>query len=149
MSSELAEVLTRARQSGDPDGLVQWVPYARFIGVHAQLIDGELIATMSYRDQLIGNPALPALHGGTVGSLLESAAVFELLWSRETVLLPRIINITVDYLRSGKPVATHARGVVTRSGRRIANVRAEAWQDDRARPIATAQAHFLLVAPDE
>ena len=37
----------------------------------------------------------------------------------------------VDYLRSGRPVDTHARAIVTRQGRRVTNVRVEAWQEDR------------------
>ena len=53
-------------------------------------------------------------------------------------------GLTVEYLRSGRPVDTFARGVPTRQGRRVANVRVEAWQDDRSRPIAVASAHFLV-----
>jgi acyl-coenzyme A thioesterase PaaI-like protein len=100
---------------------------------------------MRYGDHLIGNPALPALHGGTLGALLESAAIFELLCRSETVVLPKTITLTVDYLRSGAPVDTHARGVVTRQGRRVANVRMEAWQADRHKPVATAHAVFLVM----
>jgi acyl-coenzyme A thioesterase PaaI-like protein len=109
------------------------------------VVNGELISTMRYADHLIGNPTIPALHGGTLGALLESAAIFELLWASETVVLPKTITFTVDYLRSGAPVDTHARGIVIRHGRRVANVRVEAWQEDRARPIATAHAHFLVM----
>jgi acyl-coenzyme A thioesterase PaaI-like protein len=94
---------------------------------------------------LIGNPVLPALHGGTLGALLESAAIFELLWRAETVVLPKTITLTVDYLRSGAPQDTHARGVVTRHGRRVTNVRMEAWQGDRKTPVATAHAIFLVM----
>jgi acyl-coenzyme A thioesterase PaaI-like protein len=100
---------------------------------------------MRYGDHLIGNPSLPALHGGTLGALLESAAIFELLWRAETALLPKTITLTVDYLRSGAPIDTHARGVVTRQGRRVTNVRMEAWQADRNAPVATAHAIFLVM----
>ena len=100
---------------------------------------------MRFADHLIGNPTLPALHGGTLGALLESAAIFELLWRAETIVLPKTITITVDYLRSGGPVDTHARGVITRHGRRVANVRVEAWQADRATPVATAHANLLVM----
>jgi acyl-coenzyme A thioesterase PaaI-like protein len=93
---------------------------------------------------MIGNPALPALHGGSTGALLESAAVFELLFRLEAVVLPKIVTITIDYLRSARPLDTHARGVITRQGRRVANMRVEAWQLDRAQPIATAHAIFLV-----
>jgi acyl-coenzyme A thioesterase PaaI-like protein len=100
---------------------------------------------MRYADHLIGNPALPALHGGTLGALLESAAIFELFYRAETIVLPKTITITVDYLRSGQAVDTHARGTVTRHGKRVANVRVEAWQADRSLPVATAHAIFLVM----
>lgn len=141
--SMLAKI-AEARAAGDPDRLVQAIPYARWLGLSARLEDGAVIATMRYADHLIGNPALPALHGGTLGALLESAAIFELLWSSETVVIPKTITITVDYLRSARPVDTFARGVVTKQGRRVANVRVEAWQGDAGALVASAHAHFLV-----
>jgi uncharacterized protein (TIGR00369 family) len=140
----LIDRLTAARASHDYQGLVNLIPYAGFLGLTAAMQGEELITTMRYGAHLIGNPALPALHGGTLGALLESAAVFELLFRSETVVLPKTITLTVDYLRSGAPVDTHARGVVTRQGRRVTNVRMEAWQADRAKPVATAHAVFLV-----
>ena len=141
----LVERLAEAKRTGDYQGLLDAVPYSRFLGLHARLDGNELITTMRYADHLIGNPALPALHGGTLGALLESAAIFELLWRAETIVLPKTITITVDYLRSGQAADTHARGIVTRHGRRVANVRVEAWQADRAVPVATAHAIFLVM----
>jgi uncharacterized protein (TIGR00369 family) len=140
----LIDRLTAARASQDYQALVDLIPYAGFLGLTAAMQGDELITTMRYGEHLIGNPALPALHGGTLGALLESAAVFELLFRSETVVLPKTITLTVDYLRSGAPVDTHARGVVTRQGRRVANVRMEAWQADRGKPVATAHAVFLV-----
>lgn len=134
-----------AKRAGDYQALIDAVPYAKFLGLTASKDGDELITTMRYGDHLIGNPALPALHGGTLGALLESAAIFELLWRAETIVLPKTITVTIDYLRSGAPVDTHARGVVTRHGRRVTNVRMEAWQADRATPVATAHAIFLVM----
>ena len=141
----LIDRLTAARASQDYQALVDLIPYAGFLGLTAAMQGDELITTMRYGDHLIGNPALPALHGGTLGALLESAAVFELLFRSETVVLPKTITLTIDYLRSGAPVDTHARGVVTRQGRRVTNVRMEAWQADRQKPVATAHAVFLVM----
>lgn len=140
----LLERVADAKRSGDYHVLLEAVPYAGFLGLSARLEGDELITTMRFADHLIGNPALPALHGGTLGALLESAAIFELLWRAETIVLPKTITITVDYLRSGAPRDTHARGTVTRHGRRVANVRVEAWQADRAAPVATAHAIFMV-----
>jgi uncharacterized protein (TIGR00369 family) len=141
----LIDQLTAARASQDYQALVDLIPYAGFLGLTAAMQGDELITTLRYGDHLIGNPALPALHGGTLGALLESAAVFELLFRSETVVLPKTITLTIDYLRSGAPVDTHARGVVTRQGRRVTNVRMEAWQADRQKPVATAHAVFLVM----
>ena len=140
----MLERIAAARESGDLDALVQAIPYARFLGLSARLEADSVLVTMTYAPHLVGNPTLPALHGGTLGALLESAAIFELLWSSATVLIPKTITITVDYMRSARPVDTHARGIVTRQGRRVANVRCEAWQDDPASPVASAHAHFLI-----
>ncbi|NVB80564.1 MAG: PaaI family thioesterase [Kofleriaceae bacterium] len=141
----LVEKLSAAKASGDFQALFDLVPYSKFLGLSARLDEGELITTMKYADHLIGNPTLPALHGGTLGALLESAAIFELLWRAETIVLPKTITLTVDYLRSGGPKDTYARSTVTRHGRRVANVRVEAWQDDRNAPVATAHAIFLVM----
>ena len=141
----LVERLAEARNSGDYQALFDIVPYSKFLGLSARLDGTELVTTMTFAPHLIGNPALPALHGGTLGALLESAAIFQLLWQAETVVLPKTITITVDYLRSGGPADTHARGTITRQGRRVTNVRVEAWQADRAAPVATAHAIFLVM----
>jgi uncharacterized protein (TIGR00369 family) len=145
VTATLIERLEEARRAGDYHAFVDVVPYARFLGLSVGKLGDELVTTMRYGDHLVGNPALPALHGGTLGALLESAAIFELLWRAETIVLPKTITLTVDYLRSGAPVDTHARGIVTRQGRRVTNVRMEAWQADRAAPVATAHAVFLVM----
>src|SRR5207253_2589126 len=100
---------------------------------------------LTYGDHLVGNPTIPALHGGTLGALLEMTAVCKLLYESQAAVYPRIVTITVQYLRSARPVDTFARSIITKQGRRVVNVRSEAWQDDPARPIATADAHFLVV----
>lgn len=145
----LLERLVEARRAGDTRAFVDAVPYARFLGLaierQIERQGEELVTRMHYGDHLVGNPMLPALHGGTLGALLESAAIFELLWRAETIVLPKTITLTVDYLRSGAPVDTYARGIVTRQGRRVTNVRMEAWQADRGTPIATAHAIFLVM----
>ncbi len=142
----LLERIAAAKQAGDLAGVIEVIPYATWLGLSGKVDGDDLIVTMAFGPHLIGNPALPALHGGTLGALMESAAIFALLWSKETIVLPKTITITVDYLRSAATVDTHARGVITRHGRRVANVSATAWQDDRAKPVATAHAHFLVMA---
>lgn len=125
--------------------LLQAIPFARLLGVNATIDDeGKVIARMPYGNHLIGNPRLPALHGGTIGAFLEMTAIAQLVVDMAEPGIPKTIDITVDYLRSGRPRDTFAKAIVAKHGRRIANVRVEAWQDDPTRPIATAHGHFML-----
>jgi acyl-coenzyme A thioesterase PaaI-like protein len=142
--SRILEIVREARKSGNYQELAAMVPYARFLGISVTSQQGELVGKLTFKDSLIGNPTLPALHGGTIAALLESTAVFRLLVDLESVALPKIINITVAYLRSGRPVDTFAKGVITRHGRRVASVEVSAWQESPDEPIATAVAHFLI-----
>ncbi len=140
----IVERIRAKLQSGEDDA-TYLIPYAEFMGIRMERADGDVRGRLLYADHLIGNPALPALHGGTIGALLEMTAVCKLLYESQTLVLPRIVTITVQYLRPARPVETLARGVITKQGRRVVNVRAEAWQDDPKRPVATADAHFLVV----
>ncbi len=141
---KLSDGIHAARESGDLGPLIAAVPYFRWMGFQAERRGDELITIMPFQDMLIGNPVLPALHGGTTGALLESAAMISLIGAMDEVRLPRIINITVEYLRPGRPQDSFATGIVTKQGRRVANVRAVAWQADRDKPFATASAHFMM-----
>ena len=144
--------------------LLHGVPYIQFLGITFDRRGDELTAILPYDEMLIGNPFLPALHGGVTAAFLEVAAVIELSWSMlwedmekgridpaklapETLpRLPKTIDFTVDYLRSGLPRDAYARARVNRSGRRYASVHVEAWQDNRTRPFAQATGHFLMPA---
>lgn len=149
MSRDLMKHLAEARKRGDVSRLAEAIPYARWMRIAPENGTGELLTRMRFHDSLIGNTFLPAIHGGTLGAMLEMAAIFHLLWEIETETVPKIVNITVDYLRSARPLDVIASAKVTKQGRRMVNVFAEAWQEDRNRPVATAQAHFLVTADDE
>jgi acyl-coenzyme A thioesterase PaaI-like protein len=149
VSTGLIQLIAEAKRTNQPGRLTEVIPYARFLGLSMRHLAGELLGQLTYSSSLVGNPTLPALHGGAIGALLESTAIFQLLWEAETVVLPKTIDITVEYLRSGRPVDTWAKGILTRQGRRVANVRVEAWQEDRLRPIAFAHGHFLILPGPE
>ena len=128
--------------------LLDRLPYARFLGLVSDQ-DGEVLTvTMPFAERLIGNPMLPALHGGATAALLELTAVAQVALSYPRLRLPRPINVTVAYLRSGRPVDVHARARISKAGRRVAHVLAEAWQEDEAQPIASLTAHFLVAEYD-
>ncbi len=125
------------------------IPYVDFLGIRVERRGNELTTVLPFDEKLIGNPTLPALHGGVIGAFLETSALSQIIWEDTQNRLPKTIDISIDYLRSGQPRDTYARSIIAKHGRRVANVRVHAWQDDINRPIATAHGHFLLPPPDD
>ncbi len=61
--------------------LVHGVPYVEFLGIEFERRGDELTALLPFADKLIGNPMLPAIHGGVTAAFLETSALIELSWS--------------------------------------------------------------------
>lgn len=154
--------VVKQRRDAALQGLVARVPYIRFLGIQFERHGDELTAVLPFKEENVGNPMLPALHGGVTAAFMEVAAIIELTWSMTweemeagkpiealgTILLPKTIDFTVDYLRSGLPRDAYARARVNRVGRRYASVHVEGWQDNRSRMFAQATGHFLMPARD-
>ena len=154
--------VVKQRRDAALRALVEGVPYAQFLGIAFDRRGDELTAQLNFNDNLIGNPFLPAIHGGVTAAFLEVTSIITLSWSflwpaieagevdpdlmakGELPRLPKTIDFTVDYLRSGRPRDAYARATVSRSGRRYASVRVEAWQDHREKLFAQAAGHFLM-----
>ncbi len=124
--------------------IVDAIPYARFLGVSVEAQPDGLVSVLPFAPHLVGNPALPAIHGGVLGAFLELTALLRLIEVTGNPRVPKPINFSVDYLRSGRPVTTRAQARIFKLGSRIANVRVDAWQDDPAKPIASGNGKFLL-----
>lgn len=141
------KLLSELRAQGrgqDMAAVLEHIPYARFLGIQVERKGNELTTILPFQEHLIGNVNLPALHGGAIGAFLELTAVIQLLHDTSCERLPKTIDVSVDYLRSGRPLDTYGRAIVTRHGRRVANVRSEIWQEERSRPIGVSHGHFLL-----
>ena len=126
--------------------MLERIPYARFLGVRAELAGDEMTMILPFGQHIIGNPMLPAIHGGVLGSFMEMTALAQLQVKEGQEKQPRVIDVSIEYLRSGRPLTTFARAEIKKVGRRIANVHVEAWQEQRAAPIAALRAHFLLTS---
>lgn len=132
-------------KEGDFDSPLDFIPYAAFMGLRLRREAGILITTMRFAPHLIGSPLPPAIHGGTIGALLEVAGIIKTASEMAAEHLPKTIDITIDYLRPGRADKDcHAEATVRRMGRRFANVQVEAWQETRAEPIAFAHMHLLV-----
>jgi uncharacterized protein (TIGR00369 family) len=144
MSSYLHH-FNRLRDARLYDEIIDSIPYARTIGVRFALDEnGVLLFSLPFSERNVGNPTLPALHGGLIGGFLENSALIHLMWNGESADTPKIVDFSLDYLRPGRAQTLYARCEITKQGKRGAHVLIEAWQDDPERPVAVARAHFLL-----
>lgn len=141
------EILKAAAEAGGkPDlaALLATIPYARHLGISVDRKGTEVTMMLAFSPKLVGNVMLPALHGGVVGGFLETTAIIQVIFELVPEDLPKPVDINIDYLRSGRPVETYARAIITKRGRRVVNVQASAWQEEHDRPIATLHGHFLI-----
>ncbi|MBC7139799.1 MAG: PaaI family thioesterase [Defluviimonas sp.] len=124
---------------------VSGVPFFRFLSFEIQEI-GELHAQaeMTFAMRHIGNPVMEYYHGGIIASLMEATCAIAVR-PDFSEFPAKPINLTVDYLRPAVKGPLFAHALVTRKGKRIASVSANAWQTDREKPVAEGLYHFLLV----
>jgi uncharacterized protein (TIGR00369 family) len=127
--------------------VIDAIPYARFLGVEVDRVGGALECVLPFRQAIVGNAALPAIHGGVIGAFLELTALLRLIDESGTTRVPKPINFAIDYLRSAGPQTTRAHADIFKLGRRIAVVHVLAWQDDRDKPVASGNGKFLLDSP--
>ena len=124
----------------DPTSPFANSPFARCLGIR---IGEDDTLVMPFSPKMIGNPILPAIHGGMTGAFLETTAIVGV--ARELgVSSPKPIGLTINYLRSGRALDSYARASIVKQGRRVVAFEAQAWQDDPAKPIASAFGHFML-----
>ena len=145
--------------------LVEQIPFCKTLGIKLDCLGNEITAHLPFKKDFIGNPAIPALHGGIIGSFLEITAIIQLSWAffleikddqinlkksslevQDTILnrIPKTIDITIDYLNSGRPVESFPRAKKNKIGRRYASVSVKSWQDEPNKPFAMASGHFLV-----
>lgn len=137
--------LVKREPSADTLALwLQKIPYAAYLGIRADIMGNNLLFVLPADEKLIGNPTLPAIHGGVVGAFMEQAAALHLIARMQEPVLPKTVNFSLDYLRPARMRSTFASCVLTRQGKHIANIGITAWQEQPEKPVATARAHFLL-----
>lgn len=144
MTPELMDALAEDETAELP---LDAIPYGRFLNASLCREETRIFVHLRFDTSLIGAPG--RLHGGVTGAALEIAAMAELMWQAHQEgaplrRLPKPITLTVDYLRAGEPENLFAAAEVTRRGRRMASVRATAWQADSTAPVAEGLLHFLI-----
>jgi uncharacterized protein (TIGR00369 family) len=104
---------------------------------------------LPWREDLVGNTATGVLSGGVVTALLDHVCGLAVLSSMTKPGSTATLDLRIDYQRPAEPgrdlISEAHCYKVTRS---VAFVRASAYDDDPAHPVATAQATFVMIGRD-
>ena len=128
--------MSRAEQVS---AFLETMPFAAALGMRCEIFGDEMTAVLPFQDKLIGNAVIRAL-----GAFLEMTAMAQLYLVGDLATPPKPIDLTIDYLRSGRAETLYARASVRKLGSRMSSVHAEAWQTDRDKPVAALRAQFLV-----
>lgn len=124
---------------------VEAIPHARALAIELTAIgNGEAEAVMPYRDDLIGNPVTGVIAGGAVSALMDTCGGAAVMSHPDAVAGTATLDLRIDYMRGATPgQAVRARATCYHMTRRVAFVRAVAW-DEEEQPIATAAGAFAV-----
>lgn len=135
-------LIDRAKQEKNFDLVIQAMPYAKLIGMTCIPIGKSLIFKLPPNEDNIGNPTLPALHGGVIAGFMEMSATLHAVLTQDTSI-PKVVDFSIDYLSPGRLQETYAECQIIRQGTKILNVSIVCWQDVKKKPIAMARVHLL------
>jgi uncharacterized protein (TIGR00369 family) len=105
-------------------------PFNRLLGLKGEsLAPGRAVIVLPVREDFIGDPRRPALHGGVVSSLIDTtggAAAWAALGPGESV---STVDLRVDFLEpAGLGAPLRAEAVLLRKGNRVCHVRVSVTQ---------------------
>jgi uncharacterized protein (TIGR00369 family) len=117
------EILTIVR-----DMMTSRIPFNGFLGMTVDHVDAGLARLcIPFRPEFIGDAARPALHGGLISTLIDTAggaAVWTTVGRHDRV---STIDLRIDYLRPGRAEDLVAEARVVRVGNRVGVVTVRAF----------------------
>lgn len=129
--------------------LLERIPYARHLGLEIQQGQTGIEVHLPYREALIGNIMLPALHGGVIAALIEITARVAAQRQDAGTRRPRILDCNINYLRSARAQSTFASAEIVRQGRRTSLVQVACRQEGTSAPIASGRVQLLFPCADQ
>jgi len=129
----------------------QRVAFNRMLGIRiTRLEDGFARMELAYREEFIGDPFRPALHGGVMSALIDTcggAAV----WTRvEPMDRVSTVDLRVDFLRPGPLKDLACEATVVRAGNRVGVADMKVFATDAPeRVIASGKGVYNIVRRHE
>lgn len=122
------------------------IPFNNLLGLRCLGIEaGRVRVELPFRPELVGNPEIPALHGGAISSTLDTTgglAVWSQAGPRDRV---STIDLRVDFLRPGRAEPLIAVAKVVRLGNRVGVAELRAFHPgSEDRPVAAGMGVYSV-----
>ncbi|NKX44587.1 PaaI family thioesterase [Roseicyclus persicicus] len=125
---------------------IEAIPFSRALRMQLDEIgNGVAVISMPWSEALVGDPKSGVIHGGAVSALMDTCGGAAVMSHPEALAGTATIDLRIDYMRAAAPgQRITARAECYHVTRSVAFVRAEAWDEDRARPVAAATGAFTV-----
>lgn len=125
------------------------IPFSGALDMRLEEIgDGIAMISMPWSEALVGDPKTGVIHGGAVSALMDTCGGAAVMCHPEALAGTATIDLRIDYMRAATPgQRITARAECYHVTRSVAFVRAEAWDEDRARLVAAATGAFTVERP--
>lgn len=122
------------------------IPFNRFLGLRClEIAGGSVRVELPYRPEHVGNPEIPALHGGVISATLDTTgglAVWSQAGPNDRV---STIDLRVDFLRPGRAEPLIAVARVVRVGNRVGVAELRAFHPGAEdRPVAAGMGVYSV-----
>jgi uncharacterized protein (TIGR00369 family) len=125
----------------------QHIPFNRFLGMRAvRMGQGGARLELPFRDEFVGDPMRPALHGGVISTLADAAGGMA-IWSALENPASRIstIDLRIDYLRPGRLERLVAEATTVRVGKAVGVADIRLFHPDaEGEVVATGKAVYAI-----
>ncbi len=126
------------------------IPFHRLLGIRIESVDDNTVRVrVPFREELIGDMRRPALHGGVLSAIADTAGGL-LVWNRlgrdSTV---STIDMRIDYLNPGDNRDLLCTARILRFGRRVAVTAMEMHQGDPSHIVAEGRGTYSLRRPTD
>ena len=125
---------------------IEAIPFSRALRMQLDEIgDGVAVISMPWSEALVGDPKSGVIHGGAVSALMDTCGGAAVMSHAQALAGTATIDLRIDYMRAAAPgQRITARAECYHVTRSVAFVRAEAWDEDRGRPVAAATGAFTV-----
>ena len=129
--------------------MCDFIPHAHLQGICLERIDGEeLTLRLPYREELVGDTATGAIHGGALTVLLDQTlGIAGLCCDRVGAAMTPTLDLRIDHLGvapAGKDILASAR--VYKTTRRVLFIEGFAYCESRDKPIARATGSWVVMS---